>query len=143
MEKVVWVSHPSHIINLKIYTLCILFCWLIVPIFVGMWYAYSIQKTTYTLTTERLKIQSGVLNLVTNEWELYRIRDYQLQKPFILRLFNLSTIILFSSDASDHMITINAVPKGDQLINTIRQLAENRRNGVSTNTALLDFMNVN
>ena len=78
-----------------------------------------------------------------DEWELYRIRDYQLQKPFVLRLLNLSTIILFSSDASDPVITINAVPKGDQLINTIRQLAENRRNGVSTNTALLDFMNVN
>ena len=143
MEKVVWVSHPSHVINLKIYTLCILFCWLVVPIFIGMWYAYSVQKTTYTLTTERLKIQSGVLNLVTNEWELYRIRDYQLQKPFVLRLLDLSNIILFSSDASDHVITINAVPKGDQLINTIRQLAENRRNGVSTNTALLDFVNVN
>ena len=84
-----------------------------------------------------------LLNLVTNEWELYRIRGYQLQKPFVLRLLNLSTIILFSSDASDHVITINAVPKGDQLINTIRQLAENRRNGVSTNTALLDFVNVN
>ncbi len=56
--------------------------------------------TKYTLTSEKLLIQSGVLNLKEDEVRLYRIMDVTLRRSFWERLFGLGSIHCCSADKS-------------------------------------------
>jgi len=69
--------------------------------------------------------------------ELYRIRDIQLQEPFLLRLFSLGNIVLHTSDRSHPRITIRAIENADQLREKIRIHVEECR--VKKNVREVDF----
>jgi uncharacterized membrane protein YdbT with pleckstrin-like domain len=57
--------------------LCGLFCWLIVPIFFALVYYLQTRCKVFELTTQRLKITSGVFTKVTETLELYRVKDIE------------------------------------------------------------------
>lgn len=54
--------------------------------------------TKYSLTKDRLFIETGLFNYKQNETRLYRILDLQLTRSFIQRIFGLGTIKVCSSD---------------------------------------------
>jgi uncharacterized membrane protein YdbT with pleckstrin-like domain len=54
-----------------------LFCWLIVPIFFALVYYLHTRCKVFELTTQRLKITSGVFTKVTETLELYRVKDIE------------------------------------------------------------------
>lgn len=54
--------------------------------------------TKYSLTKDRLFIETGLFNYKQNETRLYRILDLQLTRSFIQRIFGLGTIKICSSD---------------------------------------------
>lgn len=56
--------------------------------------------TKYSLTNERLFIESGLFTSKENECRLYRIMDLQLTRTLGQRIFNLGTITICSSDKS-------------------------------------------
>lgn len=56
--------------------------------------------TKYSLTDERLFIESGLLTTKENECRLYRVMDLQLTRTLGQRIFNLGTITICSSDKS-------------------------------------------
>lgn len=56
--------------------------------------------TKYSLTNERLFIESGLFTAKENECRLYRIMDLQLTRTLGQRIFNLGTITICSSDKS-------------------------------------------
>ena len=85
-EEIVWSGSPSQVLNLPTFIVCTLFCWLVVPIFIAIWKWLVLRNIRYELTTERLKVSQGVFNKLLDEVELYRVRDYRLEKPFWLRI---------------------------------------------------------
>lgn len=123
-EKYVWMGTPSQVINLSSYIWSILFCWLLIPLFNLLWNFLVIKNTKYELTTQRLKTRTGVINKFTDELELYRIQDYQMEQPLFLRLFGLYNIKLITSDHSNPEVIIKAVPNGEWLIDEIRKNVE-------------------
>ena len=54
--------------------------------------------TKYSLTKDRLFIETDLFNYKQNETRLYRILDLQLTRSFIQRIFGLGTIKVCSSD---------------------------------------------
>ena len=48
--------------------------------------------TKYTLTEEKLLIQTGIFSLKEEDIQLYRITDLTLYRSFWQRLFNIGTI---------------------------------------------------
>lgn len=54
--------------------------------------------TTYTLTSDRLFIETGVLGKHEDEVRLYRILDISLSRSFSQRIFGLGTIHCCSAD---------------------------------------------
>jgi hypothetical protein len=59
-----------------------------------------------------------------DELELYRVRDYKFDQPIFLRLFGLGNITLHTSDKSDVVVTIRAIPNGEQLHEQLRSAVE-------------------
>lgn len=123
-EKNIWQDHQAHYSETLTYLFCLISCWLIIPIFYAIWTYYKAKSSIYTLTEQRLIIQYGVFDIITSETELYRIKDYQLQQPFFLRIFGLSTIVLASADKINPNIILYGIKDGLTTINAIRNQVE-------------------
>ena len=93
--------------------------------------------TVYELSTERLKTKTGVLSQTINEIELYRVRDYRVEKPFIMRIFNLGNLTLITSDKTDKMITLFAISNVETIADKLRKQVEIARK--KTKTRETDF----
>jgi len=123
-EKSVWNGTPSQVINIPAFALWGILFWLVIPIFIILWKWLVVKNTKYELTTERLKIRHGVLNKNMDDLELYRVRDFKLEKPFFLRIFSLGNIILQTSDKSHPVVILRAIKNGEQIREQIRNMVE-------------------
>jgi uncharacterized membrane protein YdbT with pleckstrin-like domain len=123
-EKTVWTSSPSQVLNLPIFILCGLLFFLVIPIFYALWKWLVVKFTQYELTSERLKIRSGVINRNLDELELYRVRDYKLDQPLSLRVFSLGNIILTTSDKTTPVITLRAIRNAEGVREELRTHVE-------------------
>lgn len=126
-EKVIWSGGPSQVLNLGIFLICALTCFLIIPIFIAIWKWLTIKCTKYVITTERIKITTGVFSTKTDNLELYRINDMTFEQPFFLRLFSLGNLVLTTSDVSTPNLVLRAIPGSEELHNEIRKYIEIQR----------------
>lgn len=126
-EERIWNGRPSQVVNFGSYLFCGLFFWLVFPILIIIWKWLSIKTTRYELTSERLKIRRGILNKKTDELELYRVRDYSVEKPLFIRLFSLGNVILETSDKSHPTVIIRAVKDSERLCDEFRTHVEASR----------------
>jgi uncharacterized membrane protein YdbT with pleckstrin-like domain len=154
VEQTVWQGTPSQVINLPQYlvwglafivfaggaifvaismepasslVISVLLMLALAALGIAAWKWLVIANTQYELTTQRLRTHTGVLNKHLDELELYRVRDYKLEQPFFLRLFSLWTLILQTSDKSNPVLVLRAIPRGDTLREYMRTHVEEAR----------------
>lgn len=92
-----------------------------------IWRYLVVACTVYEITNERIKHRHGVLNKTVNEIELYRVRDYQVQQPFWLRLVGCGNVVVISADRTTDALVLWAVKESEHISNTIRELVEASR----------------
>jgi uncharacterized membrane protein YdbT with pleckstrin-like domain len=126
-EQTVWKGTPSHVINLGPYALCILLCWLVVPVFILAWKWLVVRTTVYEVTTQRLRLRTGVFNKKIEDLELYRVKDFRVDQPLFLRLFSVANVVLETSDRSHPHVVLRAVPDAEALTDHIRETVESLR----------------
>lgn len=85
------------------------------------------RSIVYEVTSERIRFSTGVFSRKSNELELYRVRDYTVVKPFLLRLVGRGNIVLTSADRSTPVTVMRAIPDVDSLKDKIRTHTENMR----------------
>ena len=100
---------------------------IIFPVITSVWRYMQIKCQKYELTTERLRVISGVLNRSTDEIELYRIKDFSLTEPFMMRIFKLGDIFIESSDKSMPYLKIKALPRAAEFKEHLRACVEEIR----------------
>jgi uncharacterized membrane protein YdbT with pleckstrin-like domain len=122
-ERTLWTGRPSQWVNAGPFLACLL----ILPIPWAFWRWLALRFTRYELTSERLRLVSGVLNRRTEELELYRVKDTSLEEPFLPRLFGLAHVVIRSSDPSHPVITLRAIPGGGELREKLRRSVEELR----------------
>jgi uncharacterized membrane protein YdbT with pleckstrin-like domain len=150
-EKPIWSGTPSHWTNFWWYAACfaivpigiglliagrsdttqsVLYIWYaaaviaLVPIPFAMARWFRVRFTRYSVSTQRIIITTGVFTRKTEEFELYRVKDYSIESPFFLRLVRRANIIMNTSDKSMQTFTLKAVPSAEQLRNDIRASVE-------------------
>jgi membrane protein YdbS with pleckstrin-like domain len=126
-ERVVWEGRPSPLEHAVTFAVCGMLVWLVVPVLIAVWRYLEQRCTRYTLTNERLTVSTGVLSKRIDELELYRVKDTRLEVPFLLRMFGLAHVVLYTSDRSAGITQLRAVPDAEMLRNQIRSLVEKRR----------------
>lgn len=147
-ESVVWNGTPSQWTNFGTYFFCLLLAALVVvgyfllssaspqPLILaglavpalwalGRWIGTRCHR--YEVTTERIKITTGLLSRSSQELELYRVRDYSVVEPFWLRLVGCGDVVLVSSDRSTPSFVLRAVPRAQWLKDEIRTHTERMR----------------
>lgn len=88
----------------------------------------------YRITTQRIKIERGLLSKVQESLELFRIDHFELRKPIGKRLMGQASLHLFSSDAELQNFLIYGIPGLESLADTLRdcQLRERTRRSLTT-----------
>ena len=125
-EKIIWTGSPSQWTNFITYIF--LFWTAVIPIFAYL----TTRFTIYELSNKRLKLKTGILNQNIEETELYRIRDYSVEKPLLLRIFNLGNLVLHSSDSTSVSIKLSAMKDVEKIANLIRNSVEEARKSTGT-----------
>lgn len=126
-EEVVWEGATSHVARIGTYLLCLVTCVLVVPIFIALWVAVKLKSTRYRVTTERIRVTTGILSKETDEIELYRVRDLRLEQPFLYRIFGKGNLVLITTDETMPILVMEAVPRPMELLDDIRKYVEKRR----------------
>ena len=88
----------------------------------------------FEITTQRIKMERGLLSKVQESLELFRVDHFELRKPFGMRLMGYAALHLFSSDAEFQNFYIYGVPNLEALAEELRtcQLRERQRRGLTT-----------
>lgn len=127
-ETVIWKGTSSQVKNFWWFVACIL----VIPIPWAVWAWLKVKCRVFTLTDERLMIESGVFNKGQDLLELYRVRDLQVSQPFWLRLFGLENISLLTTDLTTESILLDYIPSSLNLRDQFRKHVEEcrRKRGV-------------
>jgi uncharacterized membrane protein YdbT with pleckstrin-like domain len=123
-EESIWRGASSQKKNLGLFILAVLFCWLIVPIFIALARFLQTKNHIFELTSERLKMSEGVFSKVTETLELYRVKDIEVRQPFIHRLLGLENILVNTSDLSSPVVLLEAIPQSVGLADKLRNQVE-------------------
>ncbi len=83
--------------------------------------------TKYSLTEDRLFIETGLLKSVENEIRLYRILDLRLERSLGQKLFGLGTIIITSSDKNLGTFELKNIKNSKQIKEMIADMVEKQR----------------
>jgi membrane protein YdbS with pleckstrin-like domain len=88
----------------------------------------------YTITTQRIKLERGVLSKVQESLELFRVDHFELRQPLGSRLLGFASLHLYSSDAELENFYIYGIPNLAALADQLRecQLRERTRRSMTT-----------
>lgn len=100
---------------------------LVIPVGYLLWRYLLVRTRVFELTSERLRVTSGVINQRIDEIELYRVKDSQMVRPWWMRLTGLASIVLATSDRTLPHLTIPAVRGGLELRELLRMNVELQR----------------
>lgn len=146
-ESLLWRGSPSQWTNFGAYLLCLLVAagivvaawytpaanqrWVLLALIVpGLWALVrwvGTRRHVYEVTTERVKITTGVFSRRTSELELYRVRDYSVVEPFWLRLVGVGHVVLVTADRTTPEVELCAVSRAATLKDQIRLHTERMR----------------
>ena len=146
-EQELWSGHPSQILNLGLYVFwgAILFLaffavfmldvfnesmfWALIIIgavtmigLINSAIAYiHLRAIEYVVSTQRIRVISGVFSKDIQEIELFRVKDTMAQQSFFLRLFGLGTITILSGDQRLPRLVLSGIPNAIELREKIRE----------------------
>jgi len=129
VEKPLFTGHPAVIYSV--------WQWMVVALTRGLGYlVYWIRSlaTTYEITTQRVRVERGILSKMKDSIELFRIDHFDLHKPLGMRLAGHCLLHLRSSDASFPTVIVRGIPNLEKLADTLREcsLRERTRRRVTT-----------
>jgi len=146
-ETTLWSGHTSQWVHFWYYFLCVLlaagiavgatilvlptgalsYAALIIPVIMWIIRWWVTKCTTYELTTQRLRIRTGILSRKVDELELFRVRDYSIEQPFLLRLVGLGNLTMVTSDATTPTVAMRAIPAVEAVREKLRTAVQNER----------------
>ncbi|MES2661337.1 MAG: PH domain-containing protein [Verrucomicrobiota bacterium] len=97
---------------------------LVLPVGYMIWKYLVVRTRVYEITSQRVRVTSGVINQTIDEIELYRVKDTQMFRPWWMRLTGLASIQLETSDRSIPSLVIPAVRGGAELREILREQVE-------------------
>jgi len=111
--------------------------WVIVVITIGIgWLVYwaKSKSVNYTLTTQRIQIETGLFSTIKASVELFRIDDFDIHRPFGMRMLGYSMLHLRSSDPDLGTAIISGIPNLEALADQLREcsLRERTRRKITT-----------
>jgi uncharacterized membrane protein YdbT with pleckstrin-like domain len=142
-ETELWSGHTSQWVHFWSYLLCVVLAaaavagipftaglsaiGLVLPMAIAAIVWWTNRATSYVLTSQRLRIRRGVLNRRLDEIELFRVKDYVMEQPLLLRMLGLGNITLVTSDVTTPTLLIPAIPEVEDVREKLRTAVQKER----------------
>ncbi|MCA1858322.1 PH domain-containing protein [Massilia oculi] len=120
-EANLWAGAPSFVTFLPVLVLCVPFVWLLFPIPVLVYYWLQWRTTRYALTSQRMRVTSGVLSRRVEEVELFRVRDIELHASFVERLCGVATLRIHSNDRTAPTLAFEGIARAAWVKEALRE----------------------
>jgi uncharacterized membrane protein YdbT with pleckstrin-like domain len=119
-ENVLFEGHPALVPGLGALLVCIVTLGLALAVY--WWRSRSLH---YRITSQRIVVESGILSKKMEQIDLYRVKDYVVERPFGQRVMGTGNLELETMDATTPRLRIFAL-KTDvvQLYEQLRSLTE-------------------
>ena len=129
VETMLFTGHPAVIHSA--------WQWIAVVLTLGLaWIFYWVKaiSTRYEITSQRVRIERGILSKTKDSVEVFRIDHFDLHKPLGMRLLGHCLLHLRSSDTSFATVILYGIPDLEQLADTLREcsLRERTRRRLTT-----------
>jgi len=129
VEHLLFEGHPAVVYSLT--------QWLIIVVTIGIAaivYWLRSRSIVYTLSTQRIQIERGLLSTIKSSVELFRIDDFDIHRPFGMRMLGHSMLHLRSSDPDLPSVVIQGIPNLEALADQLREfsLRERTRRKITT-----------
>jgi len=99
----------------------------VIPFAYIIWKYLVVRSSVFELTSERLRITTGILNQKIDEIELYRVKDSQMVRTWWMRVTGLASIVMETSDRTMPNLVIPAVLGGANIRELLRKNVEIQR----------------
>ena len=111
--------------------------WIPIVLTLGVYYVvYWLRSvsTTFEITTQRIRVERGLVSKAKDSVELFRIDHFDVLKPLGMRLIGECMLNLRSSDAGFQTVVLYGIPRLEALADTLREcsLRERARRRVTT-----------
>ena len=128
-ESVLFEGHPAVISSAG--------HWVVVVLTLGLaWIYYWVKSigTRYQITSQRVRIERGILSKVKDSIEVFRIEDFDVHKPLGMRLLGHCVLHLRSSDTDFGTVILYGIPDLEELADKLREcsLRERTRRRLTT-----------
>jgi len=129
VERSLYKGHPAPVYSA--------WQWLLVVVTIGIAYlVYWMQSltVTYEITSQRIRIERGLLSTVKDSVELFTIEHFDIHKPLGMRLAGHCILQLHSSDSSFSDFSLYGIPGLEAIADTMREcsLFERKRRQVTS-----------
>lgn len=107
------------------------------------YFGLPISFTKYSLSSDRVFCEKGLLNITEEQIPLYRVRDVQLSCKWHQRLFGVGSVTVISSDPVSPKFVIENIrnPKGiKEQIYSLSEEAKRNRRMISADVSQDEFM---
>lgn len=78
----------------------------------------------YEIDTEELRHYSGIFKRKHEYVELYRVKDFRVERPLIYRLLGLGNLIIYTSDKTTPIFRLDAIRDPEEKYKILRGLVE-------------------
>jgi uncharacterized membrane protein YdbT with pleckstrin-like domain len=122
VEKPLFSGHPAIIYSA--------WQWILVVLTLGIGYLYywvQSMGTRYLVSTQRIKVERGILSRQMDSVEVFTIEHFDLVKPLGMRLVGHCILRLRSSDATFPAVSLYGIKDLEQLADTLRECSLRER----------------
>jgi uncharacterized membrane protein YdbT with pleckstrin-like domain len=126
-ETTIFAGHPAVFYSLAQYF------WAVVTIGIAaLVYVMRSKSISYEITTQRIKIETGLLSKEKQNLELFRVDHVAVEKPLGMRILGQGRVRLVTSDQSEPHVLLYGLPGFETLAEQIRDysLKERERRGI-------------
>ena len=81
----------------------------------------------YEITIGELKHTYGILHRRHDYIELYRVKDFHVDRPLLYRIFGLGNLRIYTSDKTSPVFRLIAIKKPEEIYNMLRERVEQNR----------------
>jgi membrane protein YdbS with pleckstrin-like domain len=122
VEQTLFSGHPKVIYTFGQYVLAV--CTLVLALLVYWLRSLSI---TFTITTQRVRVERGLFSKAQDNVELFRIDHFDIIKPLGMRMLGLCRITLHSSDDEMPIVNLYGIPDLETMADTLRECSLRER----------------
>jgi uncharacterized membrane protein YdbT with pleckstrin-like domain len=127
-ETTLFAGHPAPLFSLGQYV------WAVLTIGIAaLIYQMRAKAVAFEVTTQRIKIETGILSKKKDNLELFRIDHVTVEKPLGMRLLGFGLVRLVTSDRSEAHVLLWGLRDFEKLAEQIRDasLKERQRRGIT------------